>query len=311
MRSFATAFPDCVIFFTGGDTILVGSKGALNWSLSNLKKKFEIPAVRQSMAEIGFHDPEIIFSMFVAQVNTNDPGFTGNRVNTDNNPYIEFSTPKSKFHYTGNQNQQSLLDHFSDIPEGMLEGLGAEKKLIVQNSHEALKMVLKANILKNNNQLGECVRLLLEAERLSPDNPIVRNELVAGLLDSASSMQAMNNIAQAAIQYQMILQYDPTNFWARYKLIHIYLVNDKINEAAGLLNQGILQYPRSPLLIGLRGQIRAMINDMQGAVSDLKLAVSMLPKNLYLLTDYERALRISGNVSQAETIEHRIQKLLD
>jgi spermidine synthase len=310
MRSFATVFPDCAIFFTGGDTILVGSNGAPDWSLSKIEKKFEIPAVRNSLAEIGFDNPEIISSMFVAQVNINDPGFTGNRVNTDNHPFIEFSTPKSKFYYTGNQNQLSLLEHFSDIPAWMLNGLSAEQKAVVQNSHEALKMTLKANILKNKHQLGNCIRLLMEAEKLSPNNPIVRNELAASLLESANSMQAMNDMEQAAIQYQMILQYDPTSFWAVYRLINICMVNNKLNEAVELLNRGILQYPQSPLLIGLRGKMRGIENDMQGAVADLNLAVSMLPKNLYLLSDYERTLQLAGKTTKAEKIEQRIRQLL-
>ena len=312
MRSFATAFPDCVIFFTGGDTILVGSNGASEWSFANLKKKFEIPAVAKSLNEIGFDDPEIIFSMFVTQVNTNDPGFTGNKVNTDNNPFIEFSTPKSKFHYTGNQNQQSLLEHFTDIPDGMLKGLSAEQRLLVQNSHEALKMAMTANILKNENQLENSVRLLIEAEKLSPHNPIIRNELVFSLLDSASSLQAMNNMEQAAIRYQLILKYDPTNFWAIYKLTNIYIANNRIQEAAYFLNQGILQYPKSPFLIGLRGKIRLMMdNDLQGAISDLNLAVSMLPKNLYLLSDYEKTLRLSGEMPEAEAVQKRMRRLLN
>jgi tetratricopeptide (TPR) repeat protein len=243
-------------------------------------------------------------------VDTNDPGFTGNRVNTDDHPFIEFSTPKSKFRYTGDQNQQSLLEHFSDIPDWMLKGLSPEKKLLAQNSHEALKMALRANILKNRHQLGDCIHLLMEAEKLSPNNPIVRNELVTSLLDSASSMQAMNNIGQAVLQYQMILQYDPTSFWAMYKLINIDLVNNRMQEAVDLLDRGLLQYPRSPLFIGLRGKIRGITNDMEGAVADLSLAVSMLPKNLYLLGDYERSLQLAGETGQAEKIQNRIRRLV-
>ena len=310
MRSFATAFPDCVIFFTGGDTILVGSNGASDWSFANLKNKFEIPAVKNSLAEIGFDDPETIFSMFVSKVNTNDAGFTGKKVNTDNNPAIEFSTPKSKFHYTGDQNQQSLLEHFSDIPEGMLKELSAEKKLSVRNSHEALRMTLRANILKDKRQIGDGIRLLMQAEQLSPHNPIVRNELVYNLLDSANSMQAMNNIGQAVIQYQMILKYDATTFWAIYKLVNIYIVNSRIQEAVDLLNQGIRYYPQSPLFIGLRGKIRGITDDMHGAVSDLDLAVSMLPKNLYLLNDYQRMLRLSGEIAKADKIQKRMRRLI-
>ena len=48
----------------------------------------------------------------------------------------------------------------------------------------------------------------MEAEKLSPDNPVTRNELVVCLRESAASMEAMNNIGQAAAQYQMILKYD-------------------------------------------------------------------------------------------------------
>ena len=59
LRSFAEVFPDCIIFFTGFDTILLGAKNNKSLDLPIASKKFEINEVKNSLAEIGFDSPEM------------------------------------------------------------------------------------------------------------------------------------------------------------------------------------------------------------------------------------------------------------
>ena len=72
-------------------------------------EKFEIKEVKNSLAEIGFDSPEMLLSMFVARLSDENKIWDAGDLNTDNRPHIEFSVPKSTFHYTPAQNQVVLL----------------------------------------------------------------------------------------------------------------------------------------------------------------------------------------------------------
>ena len=97
LRSFAEVFPDCIIFFTGFDTILLGAKNNQSFDLPIASKKFEINEVNNSLSEIGFESPEMLLSMFVARLSEENKIWDQGDLNTDNRPHIEFSAPKVLF----------------------------------------------------------------------------------------------------------------------------------------------------------------------------------------------------------------------
>ncbi len=310
MRSFATAFPDCVIFFTGVDTILVGSKRG-DWSFSVVEEKFKIPAVAKSLEEIGFTRPEDILSMFVARVDTNDPEFTGSKVNTDNHPIIEFNTPKSKYkyQYTTDLNQQSLLEHYSEIPAEMMQELTEQQKEVALKSHKAMKMTLQANILRSNNNYKENIMMLMQAAELVPENPIVLNELGASLAISAKSVMNNGHTQQAAAQFQLLRKYKPDDFWAIYHLVGLYMQLGDVQNANKALGYGLLKYPESPLFIALRGRFRGTMGDVNAACEDLKSAIQQLPEYILFWEDYEVFLRQKGDLETAREARKKIDYL--
>jgi tetratricopeptide (TPR) repeat protein len=310
MRSFAKVFPDCLLFFTGFDTIMLGGKGALTLQLPIAHEKFEIPTVKDSLAEVGFVKPEMLLSMFVARLSEDDALFADGKLNTDCHPVIEFSAPKHTFHYMPHENQQVLLDNFSDVPPELMESLDEKEKAVVAQSHEALRMTLEANILKANGQLKQCVQLLIKAANLSPENPVVRNEIAASFISSAEGLMSVGNQQQAVIQYEMALKYKPTEFWALYHLVNLNMRRNNPRAAIKYLNLGIEKYyPESPLFIGLRGKIRGTMRDVNGACSDLRLALDALPNSLQLWTDYEFFLRANGNAAGAKEARKEIGRL--
>ncbi|MCF7817690.1 MAG: fused MFS/spermidine synthase [Kiritimatiellales bacterium] len=310
MRSFAKVFPDCLLFFTGFDTIMLGGKEKDTLRLPIAHAKFEMQSVRDSLAEVGFTTPEMLLSMFVARLKVDDAMFGEGSLNTDKHPVIEFSAPKHTFHYTPHENQRILLDNFSDVPPELMEGLSGAEKDVVAKSHEALRMTLQANILKANGLLRQCVDLLIKAAELSPENPVVRNEIAASFISSAEGMQSVGNWSQAIVQYEMALKYEPSEFWALYHLVNLNMRRNNVKEAVKYLNLGIEQYYKdSPLFIGLRGKMRGSMGDPAGACADLRLALGMLPNSVELWSDYGFFLQQAGDSAGATAAKKKIERL--
>ena len=192
MRSFAEVFPASVLFFTGTDTVMLGFKDdVIDIHAEQVRAKFDIPAVRESLADIGVTRPETILEMFVADLSKMLTEDNENLVlNTDNLPIIEFSTPKSALRFTNFANAKVLLDHFTAIPPELLEGFSEEQVVAIQSGHDALRLVLEAAILKDKGNIGEAYTKLAKAKELGPDNPVITNEAVDTLITSARTLEA-------------------------------------------------------------------------------------------------------------------------
>jgi len=249
--------------------------------------------------------------MFVARVDTNDPEFTGSKVNTDNHPIIEFNTPKSKYkyQYTTDLNQQSLLEHYSEIPAEMMQELTEHQKEVALKSHKAMKMTLQANILRSNNNYKENIMMLMQAAELVPENPIVLNELGASLAISAKSVMNNGHTQQAAAQFQLLRKYKPDDFWAIYHLVGLYMQLGDVQNANKALGYGLLKYPESPLFIALRGRFRGTMGDVNAACEDLKSAIQQLPEYILFWEDYEVFLRQKGDLETAREARKKIDYL--
>lgn len=311
MRSFAKVFPGCLLFFTGFDTILLGGKGDAALHLPVAHEKFEIPAVRDSLAEVGFTKPEMLLSMFVARLSDDDQMFAGGKLNTDRHPVIEFTAPKHTFHYTPDENQQVLLDNYSPMPDFLLEGLSEEQRQVVIDSHEAMKMTLEANILRAKNNYKSNIGMLFKAAELSPENPVVRNELGASLMVSANSVAAAGYTEQAALQYEMLLKYKPDEFLAVYNLVDLNMRMRNVEKAKSYLAMGLSKFPGSPLFLALSGKVKASLGDIDAGLGDFEAALKELPDNLQFWTDYEFFLRAKGDMAGAEKARKEIERLSD
>ena len=309
MRSFVSVFPDCLLFFTGFDTILIGGKGDLSLSMPLAHEKFDIPEVRESLAEIGFVKPEMLLSMFVARLGADEKMFSEGRLNTDDHPFIEFSAPKSTFHYTPDENQQALLDSFSDMPDELLRDLTDEQRRTVVKSHEAMRMTLQANILRASNKYKENIELLMKAADLVPENPVVRNELGASLLVSAKSVMEAGYAQQALAQFQLLRKYKPDEFEPIYHMVNLYMQIHDVQNANKALGYGLLKYPDSPLFIALRGKFRGTMGDLDSACSDLRSAINELPDYRPFWVDYEFFLRQVGDSERANNARHETDRL--
>ena len=172
-----------------------------------------------------------------------------------------------------------------------------------------MKMTLQANILRAQDNLKGNIEMLIEAAKLVPGNPVVRNELGASLMTSAQSVMAAGQTRQAAAQYQMLLKYKPSEFYPIYHLVGLYMQMRDIESAKKALAYGLKIYPDSPLFIALRGKFNGSMGDPAAACKDFRTALDELPDYLPFWQDYEFFLRQNGNLAGAEKARKQIERL--
>jgi spermidine synthase len=279
VRSFVEVFPNTALFFTGFDTILIGFKGDVELNADVLRKNFHIPEVEASLADIGFTNPEMILGMFVADLSKN-PGFAGSGpLNTDEFPIIEYSTPKSALRYTTDENQAALLANFTPIPDAWLVGLDDETINRLKQEHEAVRLMLEASVQRARGDTESAFKLLAQALEISPDNPVVRNEMVAMLTVSAQALRKAGELDEAAQQFQTAAQLDPDDFWSLYYLVELGMRSGQQEYARQVLEHAIALYPDSPMMIAHQAKFAFTLGDRRQAFDLMKRALEIHPNS--------------------------------
>lgn len=314
-RSFVSVFPNTALFFTGFDTLLLGFEGDLHMDPNVVRRNFRIPAVRQSLTEVGFTSPEMILGMFVADLSRNTEFIGQGPLNTDQNPHIEFSVPKKALEYTTDANQTALLHVFTDIPNAWLRDLPQETTARLKAEHEAVRLLLEAAVLRAMGSREQSYEHLMKAHKIAPNSPVVKNELVGVLQTSASALKEMGNRDEAAKQYQIVLKLDPHNFWAIYNLVELGMLAGENVFAKDVLERGLACYPKSPMMLGLKGKILFTEGHRTQGLDLISEALQLHPDNLGLSQDLVKLSALTGNqqlhayaTKNSERIERFIQR---
>ncbi len=308
-RTFASVFPESALFFTGTDTLLLGFKEEMLLDPNILLQNFTIPAVRASLEEVGFTTPEIILAMFVADLRAR-PDFTGTgEINTDDRPHIEFSVPKNALRYTTDANQTALLHVFTPIPSEWTESLEEDAAQKLTEEHAAVKLMLEAGVLRGQGQMDESFRRLMRAREIAPDNPVVRNEIVAMFEMSAGALRAAGLHDEAAKQFQTILRLQPTHFWALHNLVELGMLANETAFAQQVLERALATYPDSPLMHGLHGKFLFSQGQRLEGLAQLAKATDMHPDYLPLWRDLQNLSALDGNLNLNQRAQQNIARL--
>lgn len=308
-RSFVEVFPNSALFFTGFDTILIGFTGDAKMDPDVLRRNYSYPPVQKSLSDIGFTSPEMILGMFVVDFNQNADLISSGRVNSDNYPIIEFSTPKSVLRYVTDENQKALLDHFTPIPDSWLDGLDPEVAERLKTEHEAVRLMLQASVARAAGNTEEAFMLLARANEIAPENPVVKNEMVAMLSVSGQALMKSGDFEGAIQQFQLAINLDPRDFWSIYNLVVLAMQAEQIEMATDLLEHAERIYPDAPLIMGLRGKYEFTLGHRKEGLHTLMRAVKIQPGNLGLWSDLHNLASIEGDIVITQYAEQNISRI--
>jgi len=117
LRSFAAAFPHVTVWWTGDDTFLIGSEEPITIDFARLATQVQDPSVRNDLDDVGLADPYRLLATFLFALKPGDPPTTDAPLNTDNHPYVEFTSPKRRWMPTVKANHEELLRRKSSLPD--------------------------------------------------------------------------------------------------------------------------------------------------------------------------------------------------
>jgi spermidine synthase len=308
LRSFVHVFPRSAIFFTGGDTMMLGFTGEMKLDAEAVRAKFAIPAVSNSLAGVGFTKPEMILGMLVAEMGRGADFVGEGPLNTDGHPLIEFSVPKSAVKYTVDQNQRVLLDNFTEIPQAFLDVFDKDRQVVLKDQHEALRLALQANLMRAEGDEVGAFNLLGKAHEIAPDNPVIINELSAGATSLATALMNGDQLQQASQLFQYALTINPAEFSAIVNLVSLAMMANNAPYAGQVLDQGLAIYPDSASLLALKGKWFATIGNPNAAVPLYERAVELLPWRPELWSDFSYLQHVLGNNGLAERYREQAER---
>ena len=311
VRSFVSVFPESVMFFTGDDTLMLGFKDKVALDAGVLRTRFEVPAVKQSLAEMGITSPERVLGMFVADLRHTNSLFGAGPLNTDDKPAVEFSAPRNALRFTPTENQKLLLENFSAVPEEFLKGLDGDQRKLVENNGRALKKMLEGNFLYAQGEASRAFKLLQESLELAPDNPVIRESLITVIMASADNLRDAGEKEEAIYQYEMALKLRPSEFFALFHLVDLFMKTEQAGRAGEIIEAGLKYYPDSAIFIGLKGRyVAATQQDFAAAAELLRQAVIRAPWKPELWNDYAWFAGESGDQFTAIAAAREAEELM-
>jgi hypothetical protein len=114
---------------------------------------------------------------------------------------------------------------------------------------------------------------------------------------------------QAAGGYRLVLEHNPREFWALFKLVALEMEAGNATSAAQVLTRGLSFYPDSPLWIALRGKYRASTGDLPGGVADAEAAVAAAPHNPSVWKEYLLVAQVVGDPQAIRHAQDEIARL--
>ncbi len=167
IKTFKSVFPQTILWFTNTDTILLGKKGKWKIDYQELQERLAQPKIKQSLKPINLDDPLAFLGCFLAD----NAGLTelvkDDRINTDNHPRLEFSTPKSLYSNTISPNLEALNPSRKPIT-AYLVNIDPEAKEKLKRYFLAQDFIIKGVIAMGKEDHQRGIEAFQEAYRINP-----------------------------------------------------------------------------------------------------------------------------------------------
>jgi len=178
IRTFCKVYPHVSLWYTGIDTILLGSEDPHEVSLESLTDRFRTEAVRTSLEDVGVANPVHLLQTFVMDPKKIPDIVGSGRLNTDRNPYIEYSAPRSHLMNTTAMNLAWLLRNYH--PENLPLDTSTEgARAAAAQAAEQGRWVMEAALARFEGDFLRSLEASRRAVALDPENRTSLYELTA------------------------------------------------------------------------------------------------------------------------------------
>ncbi len=275
MRSFTAVFPHVSVWFTGTDSILIGSEKPLTIDVGAMAARMNDPRVQNDLRDIGLDDPHRLLGCFVSLIENGGEFPPTIPLNTDNFPYIEFSTPKKRWAPTEAQNllfftQRRQFPIHARFPDTSSERRG-------RDFFKVQTLVLDALYLLQNGKRKDATTLARQAITLDSDNPFAIEILIRSNDILAQRARQNGQTEEELGHYQEILALDPTAMEGLLPLAKRNFELGKMDQAETYATRALASYPEAPEAKLVLAQIYKARNNIEESERLLRALVADYP----------------------------------
>ncbi len=279
MRTFAEVFPDATVWFTGVETILIGGAGPLRIDWAALAAGTSDVPVAVSLRQIGLEDPARLLATYCFRVSDVAYDLRDAPLNTDDQPLIEFSAPRSHLTNTVRENLAWVAQRRRDPrgEDGLLAGLDAASAARLDRSLDVQRMTIEGRLKILSGDLDGGIVSLDAAARADGEDLYARDLLARNLVKLAEQLTAQKRPREAVAAYRRALEWDQHQFLALYNLAWFAWQGGDAAAARRLTDRALAQAPHSPSLNYRMGLILSNAGEHEGALHYLRQAIAADP----------------------------------
>lgn len=224
LRTFYRVFPDMSIWYMNNEPthyiLLIGTPKPLKIDYALMKKKLEEETVRNDLAELFLDDADKILSCFLNDQNSLKTYLAGEKINSENRPYLEFLSPKYGYGdkpMIDNLNtllkyETSVIPYLFNIPDEAAFGELMKRYAV------AVPLIIEGHAFyRDLKHLKACLKYI-EAAKMVPEDRATKDLL--GFRELHSRIAAW--------------QRDP---WGYRELASVYFAQDRYSETVTILSQ--------------------------------------------------------------------------
>ncbi len=179
LRTFHVVFPEMAVFFMDNQPthyiLLVGWRDKMEIDFARMKERLEEPDVKADLGELSLDDPVKILSTWITGGKPLRAYLAGDRLNTENFPYLEFGSPK--YGYA----DRPILDNLASLvairnsSRRFLSpgGITAAELAALDRYERALPKIIEGHAHYRSLEIEEATRSYLEALAIAPEDESV------------------------------------------------------------------------------------------------------------------------------------------
>jgi spermidine synthase len=286
-KTFQSVFPYVSIWylpdFMNIHALLVGSKKELKIDLKLLQEEFDLPLVKQSLAEAHIENIHEILNCFITdEVGLKDV-FGKYPVNTDDNLYLAYNIPKQQERGMATVAPNlRLFNSHGKVITPYIANAGESEVTLLDIQFELRKCVLEAIALDFNGQIAEEIQVLTKAIAINKDDKYVKSLLKQAYVKQGLGYQSAQRIQDACTEYSHALEVDPDYPEALCYLGGVLTRMNRLDEAREKLERGLTLEPNGARILSSLGFLDAKQADFDRAKELYEKAIQLDP---YLVTE--------------------------
>ena len=233
LRTFYRVFPEMSIWYMNNESthyiLLIGTPRPLKIDYALLRERLGFPKVKEDLAELFLDDADKLLSCFLCDQHTLEAFLEGDKINTENRPFLEFESPKYGY---GDQPMIDNLESLMSIRTSILPYIENVKdrpafEARMKKYSDALPHIIRGHSHYRRLEMVEACREYMKAVSLCPEDRATKY-----LLDFD--------------EIQLRIAAHPFEPWAYRQLGAVYFEQKRFSEAVTVLNQLLENCPVPP-----------------------------------------------------------------